>query len=64
VTLTTRYLTNELPKARFALAKALRVSGKEPKRARELAEGAREDLRKAQGCESDVTEIDKWLEAR
>jgi hypothetical protein len=64
VTLTTRYLTNELPKARFALAKALRVYGKEPKRAQELAERAREDLREAQGCESDVAEIDKWLAAR
>jgi tetratricopeptide (TPR) repeat protein len=64
VSLTTRYLTNELPKARFALAKALRVYGKEPKRAQELAESAREDLRKAQGCESDVAEIDEWLAAR
>ena len=61
VSLTTRYLPNELPKARFALAKALRVAGREPKRARELAESARKDLSRAQGSESDVAEVDEWL---
>jgi tetratricopeptide (TPR) repeat protein len=62
VSLTTRYQTMELAEARFALAKALRVAGREPARARELAESAREELRKAQGTADDVAEIDKWLQ--
>lgn len=62
VSLTTRYVAMELPKARFALAKALRVAGRESKRARELAESARDDLRKTQGGAEDVVEIEKWLE--
>ena len=55
------YFATELPKARFALAKALRVAGREPERARELAESARKDLSSAQGSESDVAEVDEWL---
>ena len=61
VSLTKRLLAYELPKARFALAKALRVAGREPERARELAESARKDLSSAQGFESDVAELDQWL---
>jgi len=61
VSLTKRLLAYELPKARFALAKALRVAGREPERARELAESARKDLSSAQGSESDVADVDEWL---
>jgi tetratricopeptide (TPR) repeat protein len=50
-----------LPKARFALAKALRKSGRDAARARGLAETARDDLQKL-AKERDVAEIDKWLE--
>jgi tetratricopeptide (TPR) repeat protein len=64
VSMKTRYTANELPRVRFVLAKALRASGRELKRARDLAESAREDLRTAQGCEGEVADIDKWLEAR
>ena len=64
VSMKTRYTANELPRVRFTLAKALRASGGELQRARDLAESAREDLRTAQGCEAEVADIDKWLEAR
>jgi hypothetical protein len=32
--------------------------------ARVISESAREELRTAQGCEGEVADIDKWLEAR
>jgi hypothetical protein len=50
-----------LPKARFALAKALRIAGRDAARAQKLAESAREDLGKVGGKEPDVAEIDGWL---
>jgi tetratricopeptide (TPR) repeat protein len=51
-----------LPKARFALAKALRMAGRDPARVRQLAEGARDDLRKLAGKGRDVAKIEVWLE--
>jgi tetratricopeptide (TPR) repeat protein len=51
-----------LPKARFALAKALRMAGRDPARVRQLAEGARDDLRKVAGKGRDVANIEAWLE--
>src|SRR5262245_37285783 len=54
VSLTTRYLAMELPKVRFVLAKALRTAGRDPARARELAESARDALRAAHGWDEDI----------
>ena len=59
--LTTRYLALELPKVRFALARALRSAGRDPVRARELAESARDALRAAHGWDKDIAEMDRWL---
>jgi tetratricopeptide (TPR) repeat protein len=50
-----------LPKARFALAKALRIAGRDSARARKLAESAREDLGKVAGKAPDIALIDEWL---
>jgi tetratricopeptide (TPR) repeat protein len=50
-----------LPKARFALARALRMAGRDPARARQLAEGARDDLRKLAGKRRDVASIEEWM---
>jgi tetratricopeptide (TPR) repeat protein len=61
VKLESRSDAEALPKARFALAKALRKSGRDAARARGLAESAREDLKKL-AKERDVAEIDGWLD--
>jgi tetratricopeptide (TPR) repeat protein len=50
-----------LPRARFALAKALRTAGRDPARARQLAEIALDDLRKLAGKGRDVAKIEEWL---
>jgi tetratricopeptide (TPR) repeat protein/predicted Ser/Thr protein kinase len=61
VKLESRSDAEALPKARFALAKALRKAGKGAARARGLAESARDDLRKL-GKARDLAEIERWLE--
>jgi tetratricopeptide (TPR) repeat protein len=61
VKLESRTDVEALPKARFALAKALRIAGHDGPRARKLAESAREDLGKAAGKEPDIAMIDDWL---
>jgi tRNA A-37 threonylcarbamoyl transferase component Bud32/tetratricopeptide (TPR) repeat protein len=63
VKLEARGESESLPKARFALAMALRKAGRDPARAHKLAEGARDDLKKLAGKTRDVEEIDRWLEA-
>jgi tetratricopeptide (TPR) repeat protein len=52
---------SELPVARFALARALRAAGRDPARARALAEGAREALNQIVSDHRDVAEIEEWL---
>jgi tetratricopeptide (TPR) repeat protein len=52
---------SELPLARFALARALRSSGRDPARARTLAESAKEALGKIVGDHRDIAEIEEWL---
>jgi len=62
VKLESRSDAEALPKARFALAKALRGAGREAARARQLAQSAREDLSKLAGKQRDVAQIDQWME--
>jgi tetratricopeptide (TPR) repeat protein len=50
-----------LPRARFALAKALRMAGRDPARARQLAESARDDLRRLAVKGRDVANIEEWM---
>jgi tetratricopeptide (TPR) repeat protein len=64
VKLESRTDVEALPKARFALAKALGIAGKDGARARKLAESAREDLGKVPGKEHDIAPIDEWLEGQ
>jgi tetratricopeptide (TPR) repeat protein len=63
VKLESRADAEALPRARFALAKALRMAGRDAPRARRLAESAREDLRKLAGKERDVAQIDQWIDS-
>jgi tetratricopeptide (TPR) repeat protein len=62
VKLESRADAEALPRARFALAKALRRAGRDAARARRFAESARDDLRKVGSKERDVAKIDAWLE--
>jgi hypothetical protein len=50
--------------ARFELAKALRTAGRGDARARELAESARDDLRKFPGTAAEARAAEHWLEER
>ena len=52
---------SDLPLARFALARALRGAGRDPARARTLAESAKEALSQIVGDHRDVAEIEQWL---
>jgi serine/threonine protein kinase/tetratricopeptide (TPR) repeat protein len=61
VSLPSRQDQRDLPRARFALAKALRTAGKDAPRAKELAENARDDLRKLPGTTDEVAVIEQWL---
>jgi hypothetical protein len=51
----------ELAWARFALARALRIAGRDPERALSLAREAREGLRGAPGRREEVAAVDAWL---
>jgi tetratricopeptide (TPR) repeat protein len=62
VKLESRAEAEALPRARFALAKALRMAGRDAVRARKLAETARDELGKMVGKDGDIAQIDKWLE--
>ena len=61
VKLASREDVEGLPRARFALAKALRMAGRDPTRARHLAESALDDLRKLAGKGRDVANIEEWM---
>ena len=61
VKLESRADAEALPRAKFALAKALRAAGRDAGRARQLADGARDDMRKLAGKERDVAQIDAWM---
>lgn len=63
VTLTKRDFAAELPLAEFALAKALRAAGRDPKRARALAESALAGLKEAPGAEAHSRAVEAWLAA-
>jgi hypothetical protein len=52
----------DLPAARFSLARALHVAGRDRARARALAQQARDDLSRMPAKEHDIAEIDRWLE--
>jgi tetratricopeptide (TPR) repeat protein/predicted Ser/Thr protein kinase len=62
-TLKKRESVAELPLVEFALARALRASGRDPKRARALAESALGELRKAAGVEPQSRAVEAWLAA-
>ncbi|MET0591932.1 MAG: protein kinase, partial [Polyangiaceae bacterium] len=62
VKLEARGEAESLPKARFALAQALRKAGRDPARARKLAESALGDLKKQATKSREVEEIERWLE--
>jgi tetratricopeptide (TPR) repeat protein len=51
----------DLPRAQFALARALRKAGRDPQRARELAQAARDGWRRMEGREKGIAEIERWL---
>jgi tetratricopeptide (TPR) repeat protein len=61
VTYQLRIEQGDLPLARFALAQALRIAGRTPVRARELAENARDDLAKLPKLAKQLTEVEEWL---
>jgi tetratricopeptide (TPR) repeat protein len=61
VTFLSRSESGDLALARFALAKALRTAGRDTARARELAENAREDLRKWPALGQDLAAVELWL---
>jgi len=61
VSLPARQDKRDLPRARFALAKALRTTGKEAPRAKALAESARDDLQKLPGTADEIAAIEQWL---
>jgi tetratricopeptide (TPR) repeat protein len=61
VSLSRREATSELSLARFALARALTAAKREPVRARQLAETARQELRAAPGMEREALEVESWL---
>jgi tetratricopeptide (TPR) repeat protein len=61
VTFLSRSEPGDLALARFALAKALRSAGRDTARARELAENAREDLRKWPALGQDLAAVELWL---
>jgi hypothetical protein len=63
LTLPRRWDRRELPRARFALARALQMAHRDPERARAEAENAREGLRALPGTEGDLAAIDAWLAA-
>jgi hypothetical protein len=54
----------DLPLAQFALARALRVAGQDPARARALAESAREALAQSPGKQKELAAVDAWLSDR
>jgi len=62
VSITKRFPAPDLGLARFALARALTAAKREPARARELAESARNELRAAPGMEKEASEVEQWLE--
>jgi len=61
-TLKKRDSAAELPLAEFALARALRAAGRDPERARSLAESALEELRKAPGVGEKTRAVEAWLD--
>ncbi|MGO8999965.1 MAG: protein kinase domain-containing protein [Polyangiaceae bacterium] len=61
VTLKKRDWKEAFPFAEFALAKALGAAGRDPGRARELAESALRELRGATGVEAQAREVETWL---
>jgi hypothetical protein len=61
VRLPARQDKRDLPRARFALAEALRTTGKDAPRARVLAESARDDLQKLPGTADEIAAIEQWL---
>jgi hypothetical protein len=64
VSLAARQDKRDLPRARFALAKALRAAGKDAPRARALGESARDDLQKLPGTADEIAAIEQWLGQR
>jgi serine/threonine protein kinase/tetratricopeptide (TPR) repeat protein len=63
VTLVLRDEPVSLALSRFALARALHQAGRDPDRARKLAEQAAADLRKAPAMEARLHEVERWLAA-
>jgi eukaryotic-like serine/threonine-protein kinase len=63
VTLKKRDFASELPLAEFALARALRAAGRDPKRARSLGESAVEGFRQAPGVDAKRHAVEAWLAA-
>jgi tetratricopeptide (TPR) repeat protein len=55
---------SDLPLARFALARALRVAGRDPARAESLARSARGALERLPARERELAAIDAWLAPR
>jgi tetratricopeptide (TPR) repeat protein/predicted Ser/Thr protein kinase len=62
-TLKKRDFAAEFPLAEFALAKALRAAGRDPKRARSLAETALAGLKDAPGADAQRQTVEAWLAA-
>jgi tetratricopeptide (TPR) repeat protein len=61
VSLEQRESPRDLPLAKFGLARALRAAGRDPERARALAESARATLGPMPGQEKKLAAIDSWL---
>jgi tetratricopeptide (TPR) repeat protein/predicted Ser/Thr protein kinase len=60
-TLKKRDFAADFPLAEFALAKALRAAGRDPKRARSLAETALAGLKEAPGVDAQRQAVEAWL---
>jgi tetratricopeptide (TPR) repeat protein len=55
---------SELAGVRFAVARALALAGREPLRARTLAQLAKEGFGEVSGAKARIVEVEKWLEQR
>jgi tetratricopeptide (TPR) repeat protein len=62
VALEHRERPDDLPAARFALARALRAAGRQPEQADELARKALDVLRPLPGRQRKVAAIERWLQ--
>jgi tetratricopeptide (TPR) repeat protein/predicted Ser/Thr protein kinase len=61
VSLTKRQTPTDLSLARFALARALTAAKRDPRRARDLADTARRELRAAPGMDRQAGEVEAWI---